>query len=65
MGIHLLHCVHGNECIRTHDVVCDTFIAIVQDAYCNLNLGLAIKARGYKGVGQEGTQESHFMFLGV
>jgi hypothetical protein len=32
MGIHLLHCVHGNEHIRTHDVIHDTFVAIVQTA---------------------------------
>jgi hypothetical protein len=25
MGIHLLHCAHGNEHIGTHDVVHDTF----------------------------------------
>jgi len=31
MGIHLLHCVHGNECMGTHDVVHDTFVAIMQD----------------------------------
>jgi len=29
---------------------------------CNLNLGLATKARAYKGVGQEEAWESHFMF---
>ncbi len=28
MCIHLLHCVHGNECTRTHDVICNTFAAI-------------------------------------
>jgi hypothetical protein len=27
-GIHFLCCVHGNEHTRTHDVVCDTFVAI-------------------------------------
>jgi hypothetical protein len=32
MGIHLLHCTHGNEYIKTHDAICDTFIANVQDA---------------------------------
>jgi hypothetical protein len=31
MGIHLLHCVHGNECTWTPDALCDTFIAIAQD----------------------------------
>ncbi len=31
MGIHFLCCVHGNECIGTHDVVRNTFIAIVRD----------------------------------
>jgi len=31
MGIHLLHCVHGNEGTGTHDVVCVTFVAIMQD----------------------------------
>jgi hypothetical protein len=24
----LLHCTHGNECIGTHDAICDTFVAI-------------------------------------
>jgi len=31
MGIHLLHCVHGNEHMGTYDVVHDTFVTIVQD----------------------------------
>jgi hypothetical protein len=31
MGIHFLCCVHGNECIRTHDVIRDTFVAIARD----------------------------------
>jgi hypothetical protein len=31
MGIHFLRCVHGNEHTKTHDVVRDTFVAIVQD----------------------------------
>jgi hypothetical protein len=31
MGIHLLHCGHGNERTRTHDVICSTFATIVQD----------------------------------
>jgi hypothetical protein len=31
MGIHLLRCVHGNEHIRTHDVVHNTFATIVWD----------------------------------
>jgi hypothetical protein len=31
-SIHFLRCVHGNECIGTHDVICDTFATIVQDA---------------------------------
>ncbi len=31
MGIHLLLCAHGNEHIRTHDAICDTFAAITQD----------------------------------
>jgi hypothetical protein len=31
MGVHLLNCVHGNEQMGTHDVVCDTFVAIVQN----------------------------------
>ncbi len=29
MGIHFLHCVHGNEHIGTHDVVRDIFVVIV------------------------------------
>jgi len=32
MGIHLLHCTHGNEHIGTQDVICDTFATIAQDA---------------------------------
>ncbi len=31
MGIHLLCYAHGNECTRTHDAVCNTFVAIVWD----------------------------------
>ncbi len=31
MGIHFLHCAHGNECIKTHDVICDTFATIAWD----------------------------------
>jgi hypothetical protein len=31
MGIHFLRCVHGNERTRTYDVICDTFVAIVQN----------------------------------
>jgi hypothetical protein len=31
MGIHLLHYVHGNEHIRTHDAIHNTFAAIVHD----------------------------------
>jgi len=29
--IHLFHCVHGGECITTHDVVQDSFISIAKD----------------------------------
>jgi hypothetical protein len=32
MGIHFLLCVHGNECIKTHDVIHDTFVAITWNA---------------------------------
>jgi hypothetical protein len=28
MGIHLLCCVHGNECTRIHDPIHNTFVAI-------------------------------------
>jgi hypothetical protein len=31
MGVHLLLCVHDNECIGTHDAICNTFVAIAQD----------------------------------
>jgi hypothetical protein len=31
MGIDLLHCAHGNERTRTHDVIHDTFVTIVQN----------------------------------
>jgi hypothetical protein len=30
-GIHFLHCGHGKKCIKTHDVICKTFIVIVQN----------------------------------
>ncbi len=30
-NIHLLHCAHGNEFIRTHDIVRDTFVVIERD----------------------------------
>jgi hypothetical protein len=32
MGIHFLCCAQGNECIGTHDAICDTFSIIVWDA---------------------------------
>ncbi len=32
MGIHFLHCVHGNKWTGTHDVVRDTFVTIAWDA---------------------------------
>jgi hypothetical protein len=32
MGIHPLHCVHGNNHRRTYDVICDSFVAVAQDA---------------------------------
>jgi hypothetical protein len=31
MGIHLLRCVHNNKCIRTHDVIHNTFTPIAQN----------------------------------
>jgi hypothetical protein len=31
MGIHLLCCVHGNECTGTHDAIRNTFVAITRD----------------------------------
>jgi hypothetical protein len=31
MGIHLLHCTHGNEHTRPHDAIPDTFVAIMRD----------------------------------
>ncbi len=37
IGIHLLHCAHGNERTRTHDAICHTFVAITQDA--NFHVG--------------------------
>jgi hypothetical protein len=33
MGIHFLHCAHGNEHIGTHDAVRDTFVVIAWDVY--------------------------------
>jgi hypothetical protein len=32
MGIHLLCCAYGNECIGIHDVIHDIFVAIARDA---------------------------------
>ncbi len=32
MDIHLLCCVHGNECTGTHDAICNTFVAITRNA---------------------------------
>jgi hypothetical protein len=32
MGIHLFHCVHGEEKITSHDVMQDIFVAIAKDA---------------------------------
>jgi hypothetical protein len=32
LGIHLLHCAHGNERIETYDAIRDTFAAIARDA---------------------------------
>jgi hypothetical protein len=32
MGVHLLRCTHDNECIGTHDAICNIFVAIAQDA---------------------------------
>lgn len=34
--IHFLCCVHGNEHIRIHDVVCNTFVTIAHDARFHL-----------------------------
>jgi hypothetical protein len=31
MGIHLLRCILGNECMGTYDVIHDIFVAIMQD----------------------------------
>jgi hypothetical protein len=31
MGIHFLHYAHGNERIKTHDAIHDTFATITQD----------------------------------
>jgi hypothetical protein len=30
-GYHLLQCAQNNECTKTHDVICDTFLAIAHD----------------------------------
>jgi hypothetical protein len=37
MGTNFLCCDHGNECMRTHNAVCDTFVAIVRNA--NFHMG--------------------------
>jgi hypothetical protein len=31
MGIHFFCCAHGNECMKTHNAVCDTFVVIAWD----------------------------------
>jgi len=30
-NIHLLQCVHGNECTRIHDAICDAFASIAKE----------------------------------
>ncbi len=37
MGIHFLCCIHGNKCTRSHDVVHNTFVAIVWNV--NFHMG--------------------------
>jgi hypothetical protein len=36
MGIHFLRCIHGNECIGTHDALHDTFATIAWDVGCHV-----------------------------
>ncbi len=36
MDIHFLRCTHGNEHMKTHDVVHDTFATIAQDVGCHM-----------------------------
>jgi hypothetical protein len=64
MGIHLLHCAHGNKHARTHDAIHNTFAIIMQNC-CNLNLGLMTKAKDSKVWAESEAQESHFMLLGM
>jgi len=39
MGIHFLHCTHGNEHIGIHDAVCNTFVTIVRNASFHVGWG--------------------------
>jgi hypothetical protein len=32
MGVYFLPCAHDNACIKTHDAIRNTFVAIVWDA---------------------------------
>jgi hypothetical protein len=36
MDIHLFHCTHGNEHMKTHDVVHNIFATIMQDVGCHM-----------------------------
>jgi hypothetical protein len=40
MSIHLLRCAHGDEHTKTHDVICDTFVAIAWDVGFHMLLPL-------------------------
>jgi hypothetical protein len=37
VGIHFWHYAHDNECIRTHDAICDNFVIIAWDV--NFHVG--------------------------
>jgi hypothetical protein len=64
MGIHLLHCAHGNKHMRTHDAIHNTFAIIMRDCR-NPNLGLTTNAKDSKVWVESEARESHFMLLGM
>ncbi len=43
MSIDLLCCAHGNECMKTHDAICNTFVAIQKKSIKKKSLWWKIK----------------------
>jgi len=36
LNIHLLQCVHGSECTRMHDAICDALASIAKEVDFNV-----------------------------